>query len=179
MAPCSCCLIGWAAALIPGSDSLLLSSEEPSRVKTRQRGPTNYQLTPCFHPPLPLCELPTFLPLPHPYCSAAGWLLTTHRNSRWPNKLIPLGNILTIVYQSHLWGAGYYSCPCTRLWNKHQTVHQVQRVTESGSQHIGNCCCSLNNFSNITESNETSDSWKRQQTGLKAELYKEETMRIK
>ena len=53
MAPRSRRLIGRAAALIRGSHSLLLSSEEPSRVKTRQRGPTNYQLTPCFQPPPP------------------------------------------------------------------------------------------------------------------------------
>lgn len=144
MAPHSCSLIGRAAVLNGGSDSLLLSSEEPPRVKTRQRGPTNYQPTPCFQPPFPLSEYPTFLPLPHPYCSAAGWVLPTYQNSHWPNKSTPTNNhiqkqsciLITFRFFSLTMSVSVQVMkqPANILGNEPQSQVQRKSVTEAQTQ---------------------------------------------
>lgn len=105
MAPCSCQLIGWAASLIRGSDSLLLSSEEPSRVKTRQRGPTNYQLTPCFHPPLPpILSLPPFCLCPtHTAVLQDGSCRLTKIATDLINSLLLIIIFKLVLFSNHIY----------------------------------------------------------------------------
>lgn len=149
MAPRSCRPIGWGTALIHGCDSLLLSSEELLRVKTRQRGPANYQPTLEFSssPPsfsrsrsLRVSHL-FFVPLPHPYCSAArrGSCRLTEIATDLINSLI-----LIIGFEQHCCQAVTRSKDCLQFLPLYMRassmisdcVHQVQRNSGGQTQRL-------------------------------------------
>lgn len=120
MAPCYCQLIGWAAHVITGSDSLLLSSEEPSRVKTRQHGPTNYQLTLVF------ILLPPILP---PFCLCPTHTAVLQDGSCLLTKIATdLINSLLLIIMFAITGGLTVSVP-TMIARHTDSVHQVQNVS--------------------------------------------------